>query len=510
MILDTIARYNHIYIQMHDNPDADAIASAYGLYCYFTDVYDRDVHIVYGGRNSISKSNLVYMLSTMHIPAEYVEGDTLLGADSDDYILVTVDCQYGANNVKKFAYKNVAIIDHHQIEIDDVKNSVIMPSYNACATLVWHLLTKEKYVVNDDKMLSTALYYGILTDTNQFTEMYNPTDFDAVEALTYDKKIIKLIKHANISLDDMEIAGNALRDYIYDSAHECAVIKTEKCDPNILGLISDFLLQVAMVNTCVVFCDMGDGIKYSVRSCINEVDASELAGFLANSLGSGGGHLEKAGGFISNSLLKRHYPGITSEKYFSKMLHKYFESYDIIYARDYKATLDTFKMFTKIPVPVGYVKMSEVVPVGTSVICRTLEGDVEIKIDDNVIIMIGSDGQVYPMSEEKFNRGYRKLDTEYTYIEGELELDNEPIVRNVATGKIYRLNRYAKSCINTGSVAVYAKPLVRPLKIFTEWSKDRYIRGKRGDYFAVRSDDLSDCYIISKSVFDKSYKEIGE
>ena len=35
--------------------------------------------------------------------------------------------------------------------------------------------------------------------------------------------------------------------------------------------------------------EINDGIKFSVRSCIREVQASELASFLANDIGNGGG-----------------------------------------------------------------------------------------------------------------------------------------------------------------------------------------------------------------------------
>ena len=36
MRLKELLQFDEIIIQCHDNPDADAIASGYGLYCYFT------------------------------------------------------------------------------------------------------------------------------------------------------------------------------------------------------------------------------------------------------------------------------------------------------------------------------------------------------------------------------------------------------------------------------------------------------------------------------------------
>ena len=87
-----------------------------------------------------------------------------------------------------------------------------------------------------------------------------------------------------------------------------------------LGLISDFLLQVAGVNTCVVYNEDSGGYKFSVRSCIREVNASELSDYLSEGIGSGGGHVEKAGGYISMKLYEEKYPTLHSEAYFNNRM----------------------------------------------------------------------------------------------------------------------------------------------------------------------------------------------
>ncbi|MCQ2516983.1 MAG: DHH family phosphoesterase [Saccharofermentans sp.] len=510
MILDTIAEYNPIYIQMHNNPDADAIGSGYALYRYFKDVLNKNVMLFYGGNIKISKSNLIYMVDMMNIPVMYVENDDLPQLDGDNPILVTVDCQYGARNVEKFHCENIAIIDHHQIEIDNVDTSLILPNYNACSTVVWTLLKRKNYEITDDLHVASALYYGIYMDTNQLSEIHNPVDYDAVEELPYNNALVKFLKNSNISLDEMEIAGNALRNYIYDAEHECAVLKTEKCDPNILGVISDFLLQVDKVNVGVVFCDMGDTNKFSVRSCVKEVDASELASYLATGIGSGGGHIDKAGGYISKKLLEEKFGDMVPEAFFSKRLHEYFDSYDIIYAKDFNARLDAFKLYTKNSMNIGYVEMTDVVPVGTPITCRTIEGDVELTVEEDLIVMIGIKGEVYPTNKAKFIRSNKLISDTYDFNSCVLDATYEPTVHNRVTGKKYELTKFAKTCASTGSVMVYCKPLERGVKIFTTWTKDRYMRGNEGDFLAVRSDDIHDCYVIEKNIFSKTYKEIGE
>ena len=53
MRLSQLCNYDRIYIQTHDNPDADAIASGYGLYTFFK-ARGKDVTFFYSGIHQIS------------------------------------------------------------------------------------------------------------------------------------------------------------------------------------------------------------------------------------------------------------------------------------------------------------------------------------------------------------------------------------------------------------------------------------------------------------------------
>ena len=55
MILGSLLKYNNIIIQMHDNPDADAVGSGFALYKYF-ESNGKNVRLVYGGANEIKKA----------------------------------------------------------------------------------------------------------------------------------------------------------------------------------------------------------------------------------------------------------------------------------------------------------------------------------------------------------------------------------------------------------------------------------------------------------------------
>ena len=486
-----------ITIQCHDNPDADALGAGYALYTYLR-LKGCDTRLIYSGHFQIQKTNLVAMIDLLNIPIEYTKMTKVNG------LLITIDCQYGAGNVTLIAADDVAIIDHHQIEITNVEKSEICSFLGSCSTLVWQMFLDAGFEVNEFPLIATALYYGLFTDTSQFAELYHPLDKDMRDHLHIDESIIKRLKNSNLSLAEIEIAGLALIRYTYNEVYRFSLIKARPCDPNILGLISDMMLQVDTVNTCVVYSELTNGIKLSVRSCVKEIKASELATYLTEEIGSGGGHLEKAGGFINQKLFEKSYPGLSSEAYFLNRLDSYHKSYDIVDAGTY--VMDTFDMplYQKLPIPIGYVETMKLLPPHTPAIVRTLEGDIDITASENVYIMIGIDGEVYPIQKDKFERSYERLSSGFLLDDAQYF----PSIKNKLTGETLLLKDHVQSCLARGKVQIYAKPLTRVTKVFTAWDKSKYMYGAIGDYIAVRSDDPHDIYIIRGDIFLKTYGKI--
>ena len=78
------------------------------------------------------------------------------------------------------------------------------------------------------------------------------------------------------------------------------------------------------------------------------------------------------------------------------------------------------------------------------------------------------------------------------------------------TGQKISLIPYAKGCVATGNVSILAKKLDHRVKVVTSWDKDKYMRGKPGDYIACRKDDLHDVYVIEQDIFYKTYERKGE
>lgn len=494
MRLNSLLQYQNIVIQCHNNPDADTIASAFGVYTYLQQ-HKKKVRLVYGGHNKIQKANLVIMCMKLGIPIEHVEQ-----LDSPD-MLVTVDCQYGEGNVEYFPAKNVAIIDHHQISVELPECYEIRSNIGACSTIVWDMLRQEGMDVAKNKPLITALQYGLLTDTNNYAEIYHPLDKDLRDVVGANIKLINRFRNSNLSLDELGIAGNALSSYHYNDEYRYAIVEAEPCDPNILGMISDMILEVDVVDACFVYSVLPVGIKVSVRSCVKEIKACELVQYMAEGIGSGGGHLQKAGGFLQLDLLPCKTEDILS--YLQNRFNQYFEETDIIYAKDYQANLLDMKPYKKAQLTLGFVKSTDVFSPGEKINIRTIEGDLDVVVSDDIYIMIGLKGEVYPINREKFERGYQEVDIPY-----EFKGEYCPTVIGLKENGTIQIVPYAKSCITTGEVYIYAKQLEKRVKIFTAWDKEKYVLGNVGDYLAVRKDDLHDVYVIEQNIFYQTYQQI--
>ena len=172
MKLKQLLAFDDIVIQCHDNPDADALSSGYALYWYLTRM-GKKPRFIYRGRNKLTKSNLLIMKEELKIPVHY-EPDY----DEEPELLVTVDCQYGQRNVTASAAKNIAVIDHHQTTVMLPPLSEVRSNIGSCATILWDMIREEGLQPEEDILLSTALYYGLFTDTNKLSEVSHPLDKD--------------------------------------------------------------------------------------------------------------------------------------------------------------------------------------------------------------------------------------------------------------------------------------------------------------------------------------------
>ena len=103
------------------------------------------------------------MVSFLEIPVSY-EPDF----DEDPELLVTVDCQYGQRNITMTEAQAVAIIDHHQETVSLPELSEVRSNIGSCSTVIWDMIREAGLSVDEDILLSTALYYGLYKNISFF------------------------------------------------------------------------------------------------------------------------------------------------------------------------------------------------------------------------------------------------------------------------------------------------------------------------------------------------------
>jgi len=492
--LSSLLDCDEIVIQCHDIPDADTIASAFAVHTYLKE-NKKNSKIIYSGMAEISKANLLEMIVELAIPIEYTTEMPRIGT------LVLVDCQYGERNVQQFEADTVIVIDHHTESKGGGSFGIIRSQLGSCSTLIWDLLNKTQFDVNKHPSVSTALYYGLYTDTNNLEEIAHPLDKDARDSLKFDNNIINKLRNNNLSLSELSIAGTALTQYKIDTNLKYAIFKAAPCDPNILGFISDLALQVNDIDVCLVYNELNDGFKLSIRSCIREVMANEFSVYLTEGVGSGGGHIGKAGGFINKTKIEEQNTDIGS--FLEKRAREYFSSYEVVDSADHSLDINCMQEYRKRNIPVGFVASTDIFSEGEPVLIRTLEGDTEIEASKDILFMIGILGEVYPITTEKWGRNYALTDCAF-----EADYDYSPTAKNKVTGDSVEIAPFAKPCLATGEVHIFAAPVTKNTKVFTSWNVTGYMFGAPGDYIAVRSDDHNDVYIIRRDIFEKTYERL--
>ncbi len=526
-IIDSLNQFlnrGKITIQCHNYPDADSIGSGFALWQYFTD-HGVAARLVYGGAQSINKCNLQLFVKNLHIPIEYVPD-----LKKVDGLLITVDCQYLSSNISRIEADEVLMIDHHlQGEnIDKIReltvacHSCIKEFYGSCASLIYQLFQRSSYHMN--LAVSTALYYGLFMDTSEFSEVRHPADREARDELFFDDEVFTLLKNSNLSPDELKQAGASLQNY--DARGTVAVIECVKCDPNVLGLIADMLIRVENITTAIAYNRIPDHVmlgkdiyKFSVRSCLGEIRANELAELVAapsaggRPIGGGGGHRLKAGGRVDVALYESYAAaalgGIPFKEYLYRVFDEYSSAARIIYSNECNVAelLPYAEKYEESLCVMGYLCSTELAEAGRSFLIRNSVGDLKCNVSPDLYIVVYRSGNVTAISRKEFKK-------EFAACEGPIRFTDfarfdEPRIslENSAT-KVY-LQKMLHPCTLRKVRYVWAVPIGKlktPIKLVdSKWAVTDFKFGNISDFLIINTDGR-DCEI---SIADaRTFREI--
>jgi nanoRNase/pAp phosphatase (c-di-AMP/oligoRNAs hydrolase) len=280
-----------VLIQTHDIPDPDAIASAFGLQILLSilGVESRIVH-----EQAFEKVDARRMVELLGVELS-IASESIM-CDGLDRVVV-VDAQNGNANIVHLDCVTIAAIDHHPLRNDAAyMYKDIRPEVGACSSIIAEYFFESG---NDPTPLAaTALYYGILVDTDNMTRGVSDLDAEMFYRLRkyVDLAVIQKLRSSQITLHDLAMYARA-----FDTVETYArmgFITLEDADTSLVGSASDIVLSVDEVDVSVAHSIRGDGVRISVRSSDRGIPADDLVRALTAGIGFGGGHPHMAGGFI--------------------------------------------------------------------------------------------------------------------------------------------------------------------------------------------------------------------
>jgi len=283
----------YIFIQTHNFPDHDAVASAFGLQEFFKN-YEITSYLTYDG--DIQRDSLFDMIDSLKINIQHVSRYDM----NDKHKIVIVDGCKGNKNVTDLIGDEVGVIDHHQVvKAEDVPFNDIRPGIGACSTILFSYFQDYNFTIPQN--VATALLIGINMDTSLLTRGVSADDIYAYSSL--------------YTLSDVRLVNSILRNFIqqkdlafYKEVIERVIITNtvaycyfpDGCNQNMLGILGDFLLALKEVDFVILAAKNNDKINFSLRNENNKWNCSLIIQQVLKDIGFGGGHIDMAGGIINN------------------------------------------------------------------------------------------------------------------------------------------------------------------------------------------------------------------
>ncbi|MBW6510750.1 MAG: DHH family phosphoesterase [Desulfuromonadaceae bacterium] len=295
-IIDWVRGKGRILIVTHDNPDPDALASAYALQQIFSCETRQEATITFGGIIGRGENRtMVRELEICTVPIDRI--------NFDDYaITCLVDTQPGAGNNSFPADRKVDIvIDHHprQPSVDLCRWQDIREDYGACATILYEYLLASKVYIGTK--LATILFYAIKTETQDLGREWSPSDRAAYLNLLHlaNNQILYRITHPSLPRSYFHLFHRALdKAQLYNSLLTCNLGQIN--NPDIVAEMADFLLRVEGVDSVLAMGRYQHEGILSLRVASYDLYAGRLMRRTIDGYGSGGGHGMTAGGQIKH------------------------------------------------------------------------------------------------------------------------------------------------------------------------------------------------------------------
>ena len=288
-----------IYIQTHNFPDPDAIASAFGLQ-QLLKFHGIESTICHEGQiDKLSARKMLDLCDIEMMSREQFAPD-MVASD----LIIMVDSQKGNGNVTDLIGDEFAAIDHHPVFVQNKYQYSDLRICGACASIIAEYY--QILEIDPSEQVATALLYGIKMDTLQFSRGVTAFDikmFDYLFPYISTERLAALERN-NMEFDDLRAYGTAIEHIsVYERTGFTFI--DYACPDPMIAIISDFILSLVEIDIAIVASERPNGIKFSIRSEKDDVDAGVLANEVLSEFGNGGGHSVMAGGFAAKEKIEQ-------------------------------------------------------------------------------------------------------------------------------------------------------------------------------------------------------------
>lgn len=304
-LVSIIENSNKVGILMHENPDPDSMASALGIK-FLAMREGNDVEIFYSG--DISHHENRAFRAVLDVTFTKIDNKDDLSCET----IILVDHHEPRGFEGSTSVVPDVIIDHHSRTVgfndDNIEFSYIDSSYGACSTIVYEFLKEQNIVIDDeqeqdslDETTSTALYYGIISDTDNLIRSVSRNDYYASMNL-YDginKDSLYRISNPKIDEDSLETKANAILNRDVRGPFAVSYVKNIMNSDSI-PQSADALVKLEGLSSVVVIGECEDNIRLSGRAYDDRVHMGDVISHVLQDVdgASGGGHSKMGGGMI--------------------------------------------------------------------------------------------------------------------------------------------------------------------------------------------------------------------
>lgn len=288
------AEGGRLLILTHDNPDPDALASAYALMRLLEKLNGVSARIGFGGLVGRAENRtMVQELGLPITPARIVSFE-------DIDLIALVDTQPGTGNNSLPEGRQPAIVfDHHPLR-DRTRRATfwdVRPDCGSTCTILTHYLQAAGIPLKG--VLATALFYGVQSETQDLGREATQGDINASLALYpgADRVLISRMRYPDLPRAYFQSLHRSLERA--RTRGPVVISNPGKLDyPDLVAELADFYLRLEGAEWSICIGQYEDDLLVSIRTSLRDAAAGQLLRRVVGGQGTAGGHGMMAGARI--------------------------------------------------------------------------------------------------------------------------------------------------------------------------------------------------------------------